>query len=60
MNEQLISFETAKLAKEKGFEEECIFRFQPREFNKRGEIPMRSAIGDVKFNWNDFSYTDYV
>tara|TARA_R100001377_G_scaffold85310_1_gene71492 strand:+ start:28785 stop:29204 length:420 start_codon:yes stop_codon:yes gene_type:complete len=49
MQEQLVSFETAKLAKEKGFKEKCIFAYGAEE--------EASQIVDVKdFTcWLDFN-----
>lgn len=43
MTEELITFETAKLAKEKGFDEECMHRWEWYKYNKDERGP--NAIG---------------
>lgn len=60
MEETKIGYKLAKLAKEKGFDLECIYRYQPREFGKKGVTPLRSAMGGVKYDWNHFCYSDYA
>jgi hypothetical protein len=50
MNDQLVSFETAKLAKEKGFDEEVICIFNPI---KKNRIYLRKNViykGGIKVN----------
>lgn len=50
MEEKLVSFETAKLAKKKGFKEDCTHRFYYQEYHSGNGKWMHDVVG--KFDWN--------
>lgn len=59
MKEQLVSFETAKLAKEKGFDIE-IYSYFWDDDGDVCEIDEKDALDSFEDNWNnDTKYSDY-